>query len=1619
MNNLQSIPVLAVFIFNAFCLSGQTTIVITNADLQGGETYQWTADNTYLLDGLVYLEKGSVLNIEAGTVIRGMETPSDESHVFSALIINKEATINAIGDVCNPIIFTSENDDFEEQQQAGRWGGLVLLGRAPIVTNEGAETNEILALNTVNNQAIYGEDFPGDNSGVLQYVSIRYAGDLRREAFLPGLILAGVGNGTQIDHVEVFASGSVGIGVRGGMVNTKYISSVFNAFASFQYSEGYQGFGQFHFSIDLPQPASQGVLHSGIDPDGVALTRPTIYNATFLGAGIDNASNEQFNTAAISFTERSAGIYANSVIADFAGFGLFIRDVGESDQDSYAQLLADNLQLNSNLWGQVRSINTGNPALADLVLVDPDGDQGIGPVVNHLTANNNNIQASMDGLLMNISRTPGGQLDPRPISLSTPFQTTEPTLADPFFTAAPYRGAFNEDLWLLGWTALDFYDYLPDCDLDLSVNATEFLCFGEETGSIELEITGNVSELVIDWNVDAFDGNAQLTGLAPGTYSVTVTNAECCEQQAEITIATAASELTMDCTNTQNASNPGEANGSITISTAGGSAPSTLVLSKPDGTQENFSFGDGNTLPLPNLLAGDYNALVTDDLGCTVDCDFTIGNDSPCFIIQDADLVAGGNYTWTADNCYIIDGLVFLESTGSLTIEPGTVIQARTNPSNGQSTSALIIAKGANIDAQGTEANPIIFTAETADDVSPNDLTAADKGLWGGLAILGDAPIANPASDTGERFWDVLDEIAGAGQYGGDGTQNVTRTLSYVSIRHAGAAILPNQVFPALTFAAVRESAQLDHLEVFAAADRGFAFYGGLAQLAYASATFCEGPAFSWQDGYNGKGQFWFALSDPGSTNLIADHRGYINGAAQDTVVSAPEIYNATFIGGGGTGNTTAVAMRFSESSAGVYGNSIFTHFNGNALEVEDIAGDGNDSESLMAAEVDFFLRNNLFWGFGAGDEVGVQDGFLSASTGAGDPNAGFLVDHLIKHRNKAADPRLISITNLPNGQLDPRPEECAAFFTRTVFPDSVFFDTAVYYKGAFGKEKSLWLQEWTALDEKGFIQDPLQPVDFQTCLMTLDSGVFFLTEFLSDMISSADIEKEKAKHREYANLIEECNCGENGVARLMLWETKTLTNVTNGRSGVEDSTIIDTSALRAIFQLGLIPVIEQQPRNYCGTVSNTDSGFKDSIAIAILDSGIDLSHDELNSYLWTNYEEFMGDQGEDDDENCLVDDIRSFNFIANNGVVFDLDQHGTHLAGIVTAAYPVDIKPQLMNLKVFEKGGTTSNSRGSVFDLICGIHYAINEEAQVINLSIGYWAPEASIPLYNAIKRALDKNITVIVSTGNDGLNVDKRRIQPGQNLEISEEELIYEDRWPVVYKVIGSTNPDFENLTNLIGVSSSVIGSGNQSFEFPDYSNFGKLTMDLSTDGVFHSTVPSNSFMTFQGTSMATAYLSRWISIAKGYRPDISNSSILNCLKDSSVIQDLPSSSRLGIGVRRFNELAFMECLGVVDSITGYDKSLPKGDLTTRPTFNVQVTDELKVRFGDGSKSFQQIGIVVKDKNGNKVYELYCQGNLIVWNTVLADGTELPPAMYWLETYVNGGLVENPGLRNFIKFN
>ncbi|MCK0161503.1 hypothetical protein [Allomuricauda sp. F6463D] len=185
----------------------------------------WTADNIYILDGKVVVDDQVTLTIEAGTIIKGAE---GQETLASALVVDQGGTLIAEGTATSPIIFTSVLDGIEQGQTTGTlttadtglWGGIIVLGNAPISVNGDIETAQIEGIPADESYGQYGGTDPADDSGSLKYISIRHGGiTIGQDNEINGLTLGGVGTGTTIDHIEVVANQDDGIEWFGGTVN--------------------------------------------------------------------------------------------------------------------------------------------------------------------------------------------------------------------------------------------------------------------------------------------------------------------------------------------------------------------------------------------------------------------------------------------------------------------------------------------------------------------------------------------------------------------------------------------------------------------------------------------------------------------------------------------------------------------------------------------------------------------------------------------------------------------------------------------------------------------------------------------------------------------------------------------------------------------------------------------------------------------------------------------------------------------------------------------------------------------------------------------------------------------------------------------------------------------------------------------------------------------------------------------------------------------------------------------------------------------------------------------------------------------------------------------------------
>ncbi|RLD23850.1 MAG: hypothetical protein DRI71_04250 [Bacteroidetes bacterium] len=190
------------------------------------------------------------------------------------------------------------------------------------------------------------------------------------------------------------------------------------------------------------------------------------------------------------------------------------------------------------------------------------------------------------------------------------------------------------------------------------------------------------------------------------------------------------------------------------------------------------------------------------------------------------------NMTLTPDIIWEIDGKTYVQTGITLTIEAGTIIKGRTGIES--NASALIIARGGKINAQGTAAAPIIFTSLedniAVGQLAGTNLGAEDKELWGGLIILGNAPISAENGDTETQIEGIPAEEE-YGKYGGTNATDDSGVLKYVSFRHGGVSIGDGNEINGLTLGGVGSATTIDHVEIFATLDDGIEFFGGTVNV--------------------------------------------------------------------------------------------------------------------------------------------------------------------------------------------------------------------------------------------------------------------------------------------------------------------------------------------------------------------------------------------------------------------------------------------------------------------------------------------------------------------------------------------------------------------------------------------------------------------------------------------------------------------------------------------------------------------------------------------------------------------------------------------------------------------
>jgi len=277
-------------------------------------------------------------------------------------------------------------------------------------------------------------------------------------------------------------------------------------------------------------------------------------------------------------------------------------------------------------------------------------------------------------------------------------------------------------------------------------------------------------------------------------------------------------------------------------------------------------------------------------------------------------------------------------------------------------------------------------------------------------------------------------------------------------------------------------------------------------------------------------------------------------------------------------------------------------------------------------------------------------------------------------------------------------------------------------------------------------------------------------------------------------------------------------------------------------------------------------TGAKEMV-VAVIDSGVDIDHEDLKNNLWTNAGEVEGN-GIDDDGNGWIDDKYGWNFSDGNGQVHDDSYHGTFCAGIIGAeannqkgSRGVNWHVQMMAVKFLDANGI-----GSTAGAIDSIRYAVNNGADVINASWGATIYDQA--LYDAVKWAGQQGVLFVAASGNNGENNDtgERSMYPASF------------RLPEVISVAAYDNRD----------------------QIAHFSNFGKETVHIGAPGMAVFSSEPGGYKFSEGTSFAAPFVTGAVALVKSFVPELDASEVKERLLLSSEVISYYEKERLQSGGR-----------------------------------------------------------------------------------------------------------------------
>ncbi|MEH2129657.1 MAG: S8 family peptidase [Nostoc sp.] len=266
-------------------------------------------------------------------------------------------------------------------------------------------------------------------------------------------------------------------------------------------------------------------------------------------------------------------------------------------------------------------------------------------------------------------------------------------------------------------------------------------------------------------------------------------------------------------------------------------------------------------------------------------------------------------------------------------------------------------------------------------------------------------------------------------------------------------------------------------------------------------------------------------------------------------------------------------------------------------------------------------------------------------------------------------------------------------------------------------------------------------------------------------------------------------------------------------------------------------------------------------VVVAVVDTGVDYNHEDLKDNIWTNPKEIAGN-AKDNDGNGYANDIHGWNFVDNNNNVLDDNGHGTHVSGTIAGennnygvtgiAYDAKIMP----VKVLDDSGS-----GSYISIAKGIRYAVDNGANVINLSLG--GGSSNRTLESAINYASSKGVIVVMAAGNDG-----------------------------------SSSPAYPaRYASKSGIAVGAVDSNNNMADFSNRSGTNEISYVTAPGVNIYSSVPNNQYATYSGTSMAAPHVAGVVALMLSANHNLTDAQVRQIVTETAGNSTQTTTSSLNI--------------------------------------------------------------------------------------------------------------------------